>query len=140
MKELLGHPNNKKVAKVLKASKNLKVTKVKPVPKALEKLNLGLPAYPWSANSCWLDASLQVLYMAVTRNFDEFATICKPLDPEIVLGALYVIFQERFDLDFNEGDASAILETQRDALRLFLQKKKIISSLNKPESAVVCLK
>ena len=132
MKELLGHPNNKKVTKVLKALKNLEVTKVKPVPKALEKLDLNLPGYPWSANSCWLDASLQVLYMAVTRNFDEFVAICKPLDPDVALGALYVIFQERFDLDFNEGDVSAILESQRNALRLFLKKKKIINSLNKP--------
>jgi hypothetical protein len=125
VKELFGHRNNKKAAHA------------KPPPKASQKLKLGHPAYPWSANSCWLDASLQVLYMAVTRDFNEFKTICEPLDTDVGLGALYAIFQDRFDLGFDEDDMSSILESQRDALRVFLHKKKIIHSLNKPESAVV---
>jgi hypothetical protein len=118
VKELLGLPNSRKV----NTSNNL---------------NLGPPAYPWSSNSCWLDASLQVLYMAVTRDFDEFKTVCEPLDPDIALGALYAIFRDRFDLDFKEKTASTILKLQRDALRVFLRRKNIISSLNNPESAVV---
>jgi hypothetical protein len=108
--------------------------KGKPAPKALKKL---LPAYPWSGNSCWLDASLQILYMAVTRDFNDFKTICEPLDPEIALGALYAIFQDRLELDLKDENTSAILESQRDELRVFLHKKKIISAHNKPESAVV---
>jgi hypothetical protein len=121
VKELLGRSKSKKFAKV----------------KLSKKINLGLPAYPWSSNSCWLDASLQVLYMAVTRDFNEFKTVCEPLDLDVALGALYAIFQDRIDLDIEEENMSAILESQRDALRVFLCKKKIISSLNKPESAVV---
>ena len=128
VKELLGYPKSKKGAKV-----------VKRVPKVSKKFDLGLPAYPWSNNSCWLDASLQVLYMAVTRNFNEFKTVCEPLDPDVALGALYAIFQDRFDLDLEGDDIFAILESQRDAFRVFIHKKKIISSLNKPESAVVHL-
>jgi hypothetical protein len=125
VKELLGYPRSKKGAKG------------KIAPKVSKKLDLGLPAYPWSSNSCWLDTSLQVLYMAVTRNFNEFKTVCEPLNPDVALGVLYAIFQDRFDLDFEGDNTSAILESQRDAFRVFLHKKKIINSLNKPESAVV---
>jgi hypothetical protein len=66
VKELLGHKNSKEVEKV------------KNPPKAIKKLDFGLPSYPWSDNSCWLDASLQVLYMAVTRDFNDFETVCEP--------------------------------------------------------------
>ena len=125
VKELLGRPNGKEFAKV------------NPAPKVMKKFDLGPPAYPWSTNSCWLDVSLQVLYMAVTRDFSEFKTVCEPLNPDVALGALYAIFRDRFDLDFKEENLSAILESQRDALRAFLHKKKIIKSLNDPESAVV---
>ena len=125
VKELLGYPRSKKGAKV------------KIAPKVSKKLDLGLPAYPWSSNSCWLDASLQVLYMAVTRNFNEFKTVCEPLNPDFALGVLYAMFQDKFDLDFEGDNTSTILESQRDAFRVFLHKKKVINSLNKPESAVV---
>ena len=78
VKDLLLHPKKKTQAKV------------KPPKKAPKnKLNIAPPAYRWSDNSCWLDAPLQILYMAITRNFDEFKTICEPLDPDIVLGALF---------------------------------------------------
>ena len=139
--EVLKKPKTADIKKALKVSEKFKITKVKqPMLNESKMLDLSLPAYPWSTNSCWLDASLQVLYMAVTRNFNEFTVICKQLDWDIALGALYTIFCERFDLDFDQGDASAILASQRDVLRHFLQKKKIISSLNEPESAVVHLK
>lgn len=129
VKELFGHPNMKK--------NTVKKVKPAPGPEVPNKPDFGVPAYPWSGNSCWLDASLQVLYMAVTRDFYDFQTVCEPLDPDFALGALYSIFKERFDLGYEEENMSAILESQRDALRVFLHKKKIISSLNKPESAVV---
>ena len=127
VKELLGRPRSRKVVEVNSAP----ITSNKP--------NLGPPAYPWSGNSCWLDVSLQVLYMAVTRDFNEFRTVCDPLDLDIALGALYAIFRDRFDfdLDFEEKTSSAILNLQRDSLRVFLHGKNIISSLNNPESAVV---
>ena len=76
--------------------------------------------------------------MAITRDFNEFETICEPLDPGVALGALNGIFQERFELNFREENVSKILESQRDGLRVFLHEKNIIDSLNKPESAVVC--
>jgi hypothetical protein len=135
VKELLGHPKSKKVAKVM--------VKLEPAQKMSKKLDLGLPkaAYPWSGNSCWLDTSLQVLYMAVTRDFNEFKNICEPLDPDVALGALYAMFRDRFGLELedSEDNMSAVLESQRDAFRIFLHEKKIISSLSKPESAVVRL-
>ena len=136
VKELLGRPKSKKVAKVDPVT----VSESKKLESADDfKLGHGLPAYPWSGNSCWLDASLQVLYMTVTIDFNEFKTICEPLDPDVALGALYSIFRDRFDMDFEEENMSADLESQQDAFRVFLHKKKIISSLNDPESAVVSL-
>ena len=126
VKELLGQTNSKDIERPKKTSKQSK-----------KKLDFGLPAYPWSDNSCWLDASLQVLYMAVTSNFNDFETVCEPLDPCFSLGALYAIIRDRFDLDFNKGNATSVLKSQRDAFRIFLHKKKVIRSINKPESAVV---
>ena len=125
VKELLGQTNSKDIERPKKTSKQSK------------KLDFGLPAYPWSDNSCWLDASLQVLYMAVTSNFNDFETVCEPLDPCFSLGALYAIIRDRFNLDFNKGNATSVLKSQRDAFRIFLHKKKVIRSINKPESAVV---
>ena len=101
VKDLLLHPKKKAVAKGKPPKKPPK-----------KRANLGPPAYRWSDNSCWLDAPLQILYMAITRDFDKFKTICEPLDPDIALGALFAIFQDRFDEDFEEKDASAILESQ----------------------------
>ena len=130
VKELLLHPKKKKKP----------TAKGKPPKKTPKKPGLGPPAYRWSDNSCWLDAPLQTLYMAITRNFDEFKTVCEPLDPDVALGALFAIFRDRFDEDFEEKNTSAILESQRDSLRIFLKKKKIIKTINGPESAVVCSK
>ena len=127
IKELFGRQNNKKFLREKPAPK------ISPKPRP----DFGLPAYPWNNNSCWLDASLQLLYMAVTNDFNEFETVCRPLDPEFALGALYSIFRDRFYLDLEKENVSTILESQRDLLRVFLHKKKVISSLNMPESAVV---
>ena len=70
----------------------------------------------------------------VTRDFNEFRTVCNPLDPDIALGALYAIFQDRFDfdLDFEEKTSSTILNLQRDSLRVFLHEKKLLARLTIP--------
>jgi len=99
---------------------------------------LGPASYRWNANSCWLDASLQVLYMTVTKKFDEFKAIFQHLKPNRGLKPFYEAINGWVELDLElEEDALAILMSQRDQLRIFLHKKKIITSLDRPESAVV---
>jgi hypothetical protein len=77
-KELLGAPTKKSVSKLpnptLITDSTNKST-LKPQPKASGKVKFGPPSYPWRANSCWLDASLEVLYAAITVDFIDFFNI-----------------------------------------------------------------
>jgi len=110
-----------------------------PAPKARpEEIKLGPASYQWHANSCWLDASLQVLYTAITQKFDEFTEVFKSLKPGSALNTLYRTINERFELDPEDDKVTVILGLQRDRLRIFLHEKRIIDHLDRPESAVVC--
>ena len=42
----------------------------------------GQPCYPWENNFCWLDAFLQLLYMALSHNFSECSSLVQTIDPE----------------------------------------------------------
>ena len=75
--------------------------------------------------------------MAVTKDVNEFKTVWEPLDLDFALGALYSIFQDRLDLDLEDENMSTNLTSQQDAFRIFLYRKKIVSSLKNPKSAVV---
>jgi hypothetical protein len=116
----------------------MKSTK-KAAPKISMELKFGMASYPWNANSCWLDASLQVLYIAIMKRFDEFTGIFKSLKPGSSLNALYQAINERFELDPEEPNVTTTLGFQRDRLRIFLHEKDIIEHLDQPESAVVRL-
>jgi len=61
----------------------------KAAPKVSKELKFGPASYCWNTNSCWLDASLQVLYIAITKQFDEFTGIFKSLKPSSALNVLY---------------------------------------------------
>jgi hypothetical protein len=98
---------------------------------------LGPAAYRWSENSCWLDASLQVLYIIFTKQYDEFNGVFQHLKQDCGLGALYETVNARVELDLEEEDVSDTLMSQRDQLRIFLKKKNVIEELDRPESAVV---
>ena len=117
---------------------------LKKVAKLTENLptrpKLGAASYCWNENSCWLDASLQVMYMTVTKWFDDFKAVCQHLKPNCGLKPFYEAINGRVELGLElEGDAFSILMSQRNQLRIFLRKTKIITSLDQPESAVVSL-
>ena len=77
-KELIGAPAKKSISKLpnttLTTDSTNKLT-LKPQPKTSEKVKFGSPSYPWRANSCWLDASLEVLYAAITVDPVDFFNI-----------------------------------------------------------------
>ena len=151
IKELLTAPNKKTVSKLPNPTiKDLitdstKSSTLKPQSKTSENIEFGPPSYPWKANSCWLDASLEILYTAITVDFINFSNICQPLlDPDVGLGALYTVLHDRLQLDLHlidstQEDTSVILGAQRDKFRLFLRDNKIIDHLDQFESAVVIL-
>ena len=111
----------------------------KATPKVPKELKFGPASYCWNANSCWLDASLQVLYIAITKQFDEFTGTFKSLKSGSALNVLYQVVNERFELDPEEPNFTTTLGLQRDRLRIFLKERKIIDHLDRPESAVVRL-
>jgi len=111
-----------------------KAAKLKETPPTAPKL--GPSSYRWNANSCWLDASLQLLYVTVTKQFDEFKGLFQHIKPSDALGTLYQTINGQAELDLQE-DTSALLMSQRDRLWIFMHEKKITNSLDNPESAVV---
>jgi hypothetical protein len=102
-----------------------------------EEIKFGPASYQWHANSCWLDASLQILYTAITPKFDEFTQVFESLKPGSALNAFYQTIKERSELDPEEDKVTVVLGLQRDQLRIFLHEKQIIDDLDQPESAVV---
>ena len=108
-----------------------------PPPKKGQKFEFGPPSYPWMDNSCWLDASLEVLYVAIENDFPDFCSLFESLDPDVGLGAFYTAIYDRLSLNPAQKDISAHLASQRDQLRLCLHEKKLIDHIDRPESAVV---
>ena len=114
-------------------------TTKKAASKVTMELKFGPPSYRWKANSCWLDASLQVLYIAITKKFDEFDKIFDSLKTDSPLNGLYLAFNERFELDPEENNATTALGLQRDRLRMFLKQNAVIEELDQFDSPVVRL-
>ena len=146
---LLGAPTKKSVSKLPNTAlitDSTNKSTLKPQPKTSGKVKFGPPSYPWRTNSCWLDASLEVLYAAITVDFIDFFNISQPLsDPDVGLGALYTLIHDRHQLnsylvDPAQTDTSAVLGEQRDKFRLFLYANKIIQHTDQFESAVVMSK
>ena len=78
-----------------------------PPPKKAPKFEFGLPSYLWMDNSCWLDASLEVLYLAIENDFPDFCTLFESLDPDVGLGAFYTAIYDRLSLNPAQKDISA---------------------------------
>ena len=89
-----------------------------PAPKAWpsEEIKLGPVSYEWHANSCWLDASLQVLYTAITPEIDEFTEVFKCLKRGSALDTFYQTINDQFELDPEDEKATVILGSQGDRL------------------------
>ncbi len=96
-------------------------------------------AYPWGANSCWLDSSLQIFFIAVSRNFGDFSAGFQDVPKVLGLRSLYEIFDKRRVSEEKDQEAvlSANRKRERDSFRRLLLKKKAIRSINEPESLLV---
>jgi hypothetical protein len=70
-KELLKPERSKKKSETQQLIK----FKTQPKPKP-SNITLGPVSYPWKDNSCWLDTSLELIYVTLMRDFDGFADIC----------------------------------------------------------------
>jgi hypothetical protein len=121
----------------LTAKEQKKLLSLPTPPPATISFPLDAPGYPWHQNSCWLDVSLQLLYIALRGAVDEFNKIQKGL-PEhsgihVVLSSLF----QRYELDNGSKATSAVLRSQRDYLRKFLKRKKAIQSVMDFESLFV---
>jgi hypothetical protein len=95
------------------------------------------PNYPWNKNSCWLDTSLQLLYVAIQKVPREFTNISEALPKDSALREVLATLLERHALDPQGESMSAILRGQRDNIRKLLKKKKAIKSVTQFESLFV---
>ncbi len=94
-----------------------------------------LPSYPWRANSCWLDASLEVLY--TTLNYGDWKTFQLLFDEDVdrmPLSLMYYFFLTMkgrrtwpiSDFLGQNTPAQELLDLH-DGFRAFLYKMKIVS-------------
>jgi hypothetical protein len=102
-------------------------TKATSTPKPRTTLN---PSYPWSNNSCFLDTSLELIFQAVMRDFQEFSIRFKQQETDTTLSLLHRMFELRklIDVEKGEKEPSTWLAEQRDNFREHLRSQKIIAS------------
>ena len=84
----------------------------KAAPKVSKELKFRPASYCWNAISCWLDPSLQVFYIAITKKSDEFTGIFKSLKPGSALNVFYRVVNWQFE----EPNFTTTLGLQRDRL------------------------
>lgn len=90
-------------------------------------------SYVWQGNSCWLDTSLQMLY--ITLQFSgtaEFHSVFNPLPQESALQQLNKTLTARINLSNNlvAQQVSTALREHRHVLRRFLKSIKAIKTLS----------
>lgn len=121
VKELLQKsPSKKKQNQLAKLNERLAIpASVKGAPPVPQSDRL--ICYPWENNSCWLDVSLQLLFVALSRNFPEFSSLVQTtLDPGYPLRTLHDMFAQRLTLgqeNHPDSAVSQLLKTQRNELR-----------------------
>lgn len=86
-------------------------------------LLFGPVSYPWKANSCWLDTSLELLYATLLPHFDEFGSLCQSLVHSSGLHTFYTTLQSRRLLEIENKASSLDLSMQRDVLKQVLKDK-----------------
>lgn len=80
---------------------------------------------PWSNNSCWLDTSLQLIWMTAERDYDAFEALFSNLPKDSFLAQLANSVKIHFQCggleEYHEGGC-VLLRAQRDGLRKILVK------------------
>lgn len=118
----------------------LGTTKSNPSKASPKDLVLGNASYPWKKNSCWLDSSLELLFRALMRDFDDFTSACSQEGSQTtkgLLSALYELFKARQSQKSDDLNITSILGKQRDDFRKLLKKGRIIDSVDGYESVFV---
>lgn len=120
--------------------KQRKIAPAPPQPTALQNL-FGPPSYPWNANSCWLDSSLELIFIATMRNFNEFSSIFQAAPAGTALFQLHQTLNDRKLINVDEDDQSASLTIaqQRDDLRKALKEAGVIRTLTSTQPLMVCI-
>lgn len=92
----------------------------------------GPQSYAWAQNSCWLDTSMQLLYIALstTGGLDEFSELCQNLPKHSAILVLHEALNSRRDLMrlptiLSAQDVVQQLRFQRQKLRSELQRRRI---------------
>lgn len=120
--------------------------------KAGKPINLGLrtigdQSYSWSQNSCWLDTSTELIYIALSqgldgRAWDEFSALFTDIPKTAALLPLEKALSDRKNvmLHAKHLDPHVLrehLSLQRDKLRKDLQSRKVINSTTEVQSLYV---
>jgi hypothetical protein len=118
-KELLANPKSKSPTKTRSSAKE------KMTPTVHDR-----PSYPWHNNSCWLDTSLELIFITVMRDFPRFSSLNQVLLPEMALRVLFETLElcrTTVEDTPQDQDASSNLRLQRDSFRKFLRTSRITS-------------
>lgn len=121
-----------------KLSRFLKLNK-SAVPENLTPAVIDPPIYPWNRNSCWLDTSLQLLYIAVIRHLDDFTSIHNGLPEKSPLKVVFASLLQRQNMDLEGNSGYQTLRNQRDKICMLLKQNKAIKSVSHFESLFVCI-
>ena len=99
----------------------------------------GPPSYPWDVNSCWLDTSLELFFISVMRNFDDFSSLFNSVPKNSGLYALYTTLNSQRLINHDEDDhiVTQALKKHWDALQVVLKKKGALKDLNTRQSFMV---
>lgn len=105
------------------------------------KLKLKTPrsyqSFPWSRNSCWLDASLELIVAAVFNHFDDFSACFAGISGDrnsLPLWKLHELLRLRKVHHGTLGDATITLhdrfQNYRDGFRAYLLEQRIILTID----------
>jgi hypothetical protein len=138
IKDLLLRPKPKKLPPDVPSKKfEKKVSFLAEISRTTDPTIIQAPNYPWNKNSCWLDTSLQLLYVAIQKIPREFTNISEALPKNSALREVLATLLERHALDPLGENMSQILCGHRDYIRKLLKKKKAIKTVTQFESLFV---
>lgn len=103
------------------------------------QLKYGPPSYQWKANSCWLDTSLQLLFVCVHRNFEEFSSLFDGVSEDTMLCGFFNVLKMRYEIDEDIPNdvASGKLVEHRDTFREALCNFGSIKDTDSSQSLMV---
>lgn len=127
-------------AAALVGSKSVQKKKVKQK-KESRNTDPAVFGYSWDNSSCWLDTSLQLLYISVRWLWASFNQRMRPLGEDTHLGRLYHHFRQRALVEKGSVDEDAIIKDltkHRDALlKVVKQSGLLVESSNGYQSLYV---